>query len=217
MNQEHAKLEDLLAQSFGYYLLWLTDTEYKIVECPISTSIHVLPDTRQGASYNTLVGEWQSLPFAADSIDAIALAHVSDWYEDMQGVLKETHRVLRHDGKLFITGFNPARIKARRLAKQFHQHAVRLRLCSTMLNELTVAGYEIEKVRHFGFFAIKNRLFAKWVNRMLSRLFPGLGCGYVIVAYKKVLTPIADSPNWTTPILKPEKVIVPSCRVDKNL
>jgi SAM-dependent methyltransferase len=55
----------------------------------------------------TLCAPLTSLPFAADSIDAILLPHTLELVEDPYAVLREAERVLCAEGCLLICGFNP--------------------------------------------------------------------------------------------------------------
>ncbi len=55
----------------------------------------------------TLCAPMTSLPFAADSIDAILLPHTLELVEDPYAVLREAERVLVAEGCLMICGFNP--------------------------------------------------------------------------------------------------------------
>jgi SAM-dependent methyltransferase len=66
-----------------------------------------------------------SLPFAADSIDAVFLPHTLELVEDPYAVLREAERVLCAEGCLMIFGFNPfSGWGARRLfARHFRQRA----------------------------------------------------------------------------------------------
>ncbi len=67
----------------------------------------------------TLCAPLDSLPFAADSIDAILLPHTLELVEDPYAVLREAERVLVAEGCLMICGFNPfSGWGARRLVAQ---------------------------------------------------------------------------------------------------
>lgn len=47
------------------------------------------------------------LPFANNSLDLIALPHVLELIDNPHEALREIHRVLRPEGRLVISGFNP--------------------------------------------------------------------------------------------------------------
>lgn len=53
------------------------------------------------------IGQVNELPFATGSLDLIALPHVLEFAENPHEALREIHRVLRPEGRLVISGFNP--------------------------------------------------------------------------------------------------------------
>jgi SAM-dependent methyltransferase len=55
-----------------------------------------------------LVANPAALPFPPASLDLIALPHTLDCGPDPQAVLREVERVLVHEGRMVITGLNPA-------------------------------------------------------------------------------------------------------------
>jgi ubiquinone/menaquinone biosynthesis C-methylase UbiE len=146
-------------------------------------------------------------------MDVILMSHVFDWFNDTDALLKEVSTVLRHDGKLIVTGFSSGRFRARSLAKCYLTKPIRLKLCSSVMLLLQNAGFEICEVRHYGFFAIKNKILAKYINAFCNRILPAMACGYMIVAQKKVLSAIAEKPEWPKPLLDPKKITVPTYRV----
>jgi SAM-dependent methyltransferase len=52
-------------------------------------------------------GSIYDLPFANETIDLIALPHVLEFVESPHEALREIHRVLRPEGRIIISGFNP--------------------------------------------------------------------------------------------------------------
>jgi SAM-dependent methyltransferase len=47
------------------------------------------------------------LPFENESVDLIALPHVLEFTENPHEALREVHRILRPEGRIVISGFNP--------------------------------------------------------------------------------------------------------------
>ena len=47
------------------------------------------------------------LPFENESLDLIALPHVLEFMENPHEALREVHRILRPEGRIVISGFNP--------------------------------------------------------------------------------------------------------------
>ena len=52
-------------------------------------------------------GSIYDLPFATESMDLIALPHVLEFTANPHEALREVHRVLRPEGRIGISGFNP--------------------------------------------------------------------------------------------------------------
>lgn len=54
-----------------------------------------------------ILDAFEALPIASESIDLLVLPHVLEFCSDPHQVLREAQRVLRPDGKLMVSGFNP--------------------------------------------------------------------------------------------------------------
>ena len=59
-------------------------------------------------NWHLIEGDSTNLPFASESIDLIVLPHVLEFATDPHQILREVDRVLRPEGRLIISGFNPA-------------------------------------------------------------------------------------------------------------
>jgi SAM-dependent methyltransferase len=64
--------------------------------------------TKSNSIWHFIEGESSELPFASESIDLIVLPHVLEFAADPHQILREVDRVLRPEGRLVISGFNPA-------------------------------------------------------------------------------------------------------------
>src|SRR5690606_4575216 len=77
----------------------------------IPLQIYVGPETMdasQGQSWRTRVaGSPAALPLASQSVDLLVLPHTLEYADDPHAVLREAERVLIHEGRLIIAGFNP--------------------------------------------------------------------------------------------------------------
>jgi SAM-dependent methyltransferase len=58
--------------------------------------------------WHPIQGSPNELPFASESIDLLVLPHVLEFAADPHQILREVERVLRPEGRLVISGFNPA-------------------------------------------------------------------------------------------------------------
>jgi SAM-dependent methyltransferase len=59
-------------------------------------------------NWHLIEGDSKDLPFASESLDLIVLPHVLEFATDPHQILREVDRVLRPEGRLIISGFNPA-------------------------------------------------------------------------------------------------------------
>ncbi len=58
--------------------------------------------------WHLIEGHANELPFASESLDLVILPHVLEFAADPHQILREVERVLRPEGRLVISGFNPA-------------------------------------------------------------------------------------------------------------
>jgi len=58
--------------------------------------------------WHRIEGNANELPFATETIDLLVLPHVLEFAPDPHQILREAERVLRPEGRLIISGFNPA-------------------------------------------------------------------------------------------------------------
>lgn len=68
---------------------------------------HLPNDATHPLHGHICLGDVHELPFADNSIDLIALPHVLEFSSNPHEALREIHRVLRPEGRLVISGFNP--------------------------------------------------------------------------------------------------------------
>ncbi len=59
-------------------------------------------------NWHLIEGSSTELPFANESLDLVVLPHVLEFAADPHQILREVDRVLRPEGRLIISGFNPA-------------------------------------------------------------------------------------------------------------
>jgi SAM-dependent methyltransferase len=148
--------------------------------------------------------EFEALPFPNASIDLIVLPHALELARDAHHALREVERVLVPEGRVVITGFNPASLWGMR------QRAGRLRQGMglgrgeslylpragdfigywRLRDWLRLLGFEVE-VGRFGCWRPPVRS-AVWLDRFAwldgigDRWWPVLGSVYVVVAVKRV-------------------------------
>ncbi len=154
------------------------------------------------ASYTApaMCAEFHALPFENNSLDLVVLPHTLEASADAHQTLREAERVLRPEGRLLITGFNPASLwgiagRVRGLKRQggepvpwasIHDWVGYWRL----RDWLRLLSFEVEGGRFgcytppMGHQAWMDRL--QWMESLGDRWWPVLGGLYAVMAVKRV-------------------------------
>lgn len=108
LEQEQKAIDDALQCVFGYHLLQLGVSGRLELsgESRISHHFMLHPNTES----NKLIGalaDFNHLPLAAESIDAVILHHALDYSQSPHHLLREATRVIIPRGHLIVVGFNP--------------------------------------------------------------------------------------------------------------
>lgn len=169
-----------------------------------------LPPARDGLSTQppdtpvALFCEFDALPFPDNSIDLIVLPHSLELARDPHQTLREVERVLVPEGRVVISGFNPAslwglRQRAGRLKHGLgigRSHGLYLPRAGEFIGYwrlrdwLRLLGFEVEMGR-FGCYRpplaspVWLQRFA-WMDGVGDRWWPVLGAVYFLVAVKRV-------------------------------
>ncbi|GHU14135.1 methyltransferase type 11 [Betaproteobacteria bacterium] len=111
---EQEKLDMALADVFGYNALQLGMPEQNFLRAnriALRQTIALPADTLDDVHNNNhpphLFAEFSQLPIASQSVDLLLLPHVLEFHPEPHQILREAHRILRPEGRLFILGFNP--------------------------------------------------------------------------------------------------------------
>ncbi|MDP9066362.1 MAG: methyltransferase domain-containing protein [Pseudomonadota bacterium] len=107
LGEETALAREALDDVFGFELLQVGTwgpRQHMLGSARTQHTTLLSPKSGPGV---TLCAAMSSLPFAADSIDAILLPHTLELVEDPYAVLREAERILCAAGCLMICGFNP--------------------------------------------------------------------------------------------------------------
>jgi SAM-dependent methyltransferase len=151
-----------------------------------------------------LLCETQALPLASQSMDLVLLPHVLEFSSQPHAILREAERVLRPEGQIVITGFNPLSLWGLRRALPSAQSQMPFQGQFIGLHRLkdwlTLLGLELNGGR-FGCYAPP---FAheKWLSRSAfmekagDRWWPIAGAVYAVRAIKRVVGARMVTPAW---------------------
>ena len=163
-----------------------------------------------------LVSHAAALPFPENSLDLVVLPHTLELSADPHTVLREVERVLVPEGRVVITGLNPASLWGLRQARAHLFGRLGLggsRLSRLYLPEagefigywrlrdwLRLLGFEVETAR-FGAYrpAMRSEVWLQrwaWMDRAGPRWWPIFGAVYFLVAVKRVRGMHLLGPAW---------------------
>lgn len=107
LRQERKVLDEALPTLFGYFLVQVGTWG------PVGSLLHASPIRGQYVldpgrdDALQLRSEFDALPLASDSVDALLLPHTLEHAADPHRVLREAERVLVGEGHLVVLGFQP--------------------------------------------------------------------------------------------------------------
>jgi SAM-dependent methyltransferase len=148
----------------------------------------------------------EELPFAAQSVDLLVLPHALEFADDPHQVLREVERVLIPEGRVVITGFNPASLWGVRQAvgrtvdTPFLQSTGQFLGLPRLKDWLKLLGFEVNRGR-FGCYRPPFRS-EKWMGRLGfleyagDRWWPICGAIYLVSAVKRVPGMRLVGPAW---------------------
>lgn len=218
LDWELGRLDHAVADAFGFHALQLGLPEVNALRANrmphrwVVNDAPVVPDplpvhvphadgitTQPPEVPVALAAEFGALPFPADSIDLVVLPHSLEFAHDPHQMLREVERVLRPEGRVVVTGFNPASLWGLR------QRMARLPLGRgraylprqgdfigywRLRDWLRLLGFTIESGQ-FGCWRPPMHT-ARWLQRCQwmdpigERWWPVLGAAYLVVAVKRV-------------------------------
>ncbi len=157
------------------------------------------PDAAPAAA---LCCDFDALPFPNLSLDLVLLPHALELARDPHDTLREVERVLRPEGRVVITGFNPGSLWGLRQRLGLWRRHIGLGGRPFMPSEgemigyrrvrdwLRLLGFEVEQGR-FGCWRppLRSQRWLErtaWLDRIGEQAWPVFGAAYIVVAVKRV-------------------------------
>lgn len=204
LEAEQALLTQLLNQHYGKHALLIGVPEQQTLLNSTVVALHSLlsPLIHHDKTLGNIESDFHELPILTGSIDLVMLPHTLEFVDHPQQLLREACRIVKPEGLIAVTGFNP--MSAWGLRKQFARHRVapwtgNFMKPNTIKTWLSLVDFEMETRRtimHRPPFS-QAHLFEKlsWLEKIGSICFPMFGGVYVMLARAKVvpLTPIRMS------------------------
>lgn len=111
---EQKCFDRIVADVFGFHAVQIGLPQINTLgenRMPLHALLMHANDRQNHASsfnWHRIEGNPNELPFASESIDLLVLPHVLEFAADPHQILREVERVLLPEGRLIISGFNPA-------------------------------------------------------------------------------------------------------------
>ena len=210
LDWEQSQIDAAVADVFGFHAVQLGEPGLdglRANRMPHRVSALLESDaTPLRAGSVVRIGQFEELPFESQSIDLVVLPHVLEFADDPHQVLREVERVLRPEGRLMITGFNPVSLWGLRewvpgavlapfLPREEHPIGVpRLRDWCKLLS------FEMDRTR-YGCFRppFRSQLWldrARFMESAGDRWWPICGAVYLVSAVKRVRGMRMLGPAW---------------------
>lgn len=237
LSWEHAQFDQAVSDIFGYHALQLGLPEldalqanrmpHRWLAASSASDQPVAPFSRKFAPAASgpndapamplrrasLVTDSAALPFPESSLDLVVLPHALELSSDSHATLREVERVLVPEGRVVISGFNPASLWGLRQQRgHFYQRfgSGKLFLPNTgefigywrLRDWLRLLNFEVESGR-FGCYrpALTSPQWLDrfaWMDSAGGRWWPIFGAVYFLVAVKRVRGVHLLEPGWKT-------------------
>jgi SAM-dependent methyltransferase len=154
------------------------------------------------------VAHFEELPFATQSLDMVVLPHVLEFAHDPHQVLREVDRVLRPEGRLYVSGLNPVslwgarQVIAHGIVPPFLPREGQFIAVQRLRDWVKLLGFDLERTR-YGCYRPPCRS-EVWLERTAfmeragDRWWPICGAAYFVAAVKRVRGMRLIAPAWTT-------------------
>ena len=201
---EQTQFDHIVSDIFGYHALQIglpqlpALTENRMPLQMILRAPHDKPNDESDGQWHTIEGIPEELPFASQSLDLVVLPHVLEFATDPHAVLREVERVLMPEGRVVISGFNPASLWGLR---QYCSHLIgqpylpregQFLALLRLKDWLKLLNFSVDRGR-FGCYRLPLRSESgmqkmAFLEKAGDRWWPVLGSVFMVSAIKRVST-----------------------------
>ena len=189
---ERAALELAMRQALGPSTLQIGVRldESVIVDCDLPYLVRSSESLSDSDDSVDMHADPAFLPFAPGSFSTVVLPHVLEDHELPHQVLREAHRVLRSDGHLVLSGFNPVSLLG--MQRWLNRRAVLMGNyygAKRVIDWLQLLGFEVVASAAFQYAPLSKsdriRKSTQFLESIGDRWLPMTGGGYMITAKRR--------------------------------
>lgn len=205
---EQAHLDEAVGDVFGYHAVQCGEPALDALRANRMPhrilGLRADEPPRQGPCVR--IDHFEELPFDGQSLDLLVLPHVLEFSPDPHQVLREADRVLRPEGRLIVTGFNPVslwgarQLMPRSLAGPFLPREAHFIGLPRLRDWCKLLSFELERAR-YGCWRPPSRTTlwlerTRFMERAGDRWWPICGAVYLVAATKRVRGMRLIGPAW---------------------
>jgi SAM-dependent methyltransferase len=208
VESESHKINSMLPTLFGYQAVILGESKFAacLEQSPIKKRSLINPfvDSKQ-STLSSICCRQDKIAVLSESIDLVYIAHCLEFTSNPHEVLREAYRILRPDGHLVVSLFNPLSSWGLwRLFAKYSGHSPWVANFMSLVklkDWLALLGFDIMRVNHFGYYLPINK--ANYtselsaVERYGQKLEFPCGAAYVVEASKRVIPLCPIRPIWS--------------------
>lgn len=206
------QISNLLADSFGYYGVWLGPVPADFNPVQYSRVRHHF-QMLGGLNKDSLHSDAEALPIQSESVDLVVLVHGLELSQDPHQLLREVDRILVPEGNLLIIHFDPVSWYGLARMVLFWKKQIPWKLPFytgfRVRDWMSLLGYDVLRSRGMAYcppmnsYALYQRL--GWFERFSQRFLPFMNGLSLIHAKKRVTTLTPLRQRW-----RPGRQLIPN-------